>query len=159
MQAILAQPSKQAVLLFGAATAGAFGTALGQYLSSGLVQMADCPERLEEQAGLPAGVVKEELAAYAQAAAAGRDAFGKRAFPAGIDPAQVSDGQLSRRCHAELSPGMGGRKVGRQFGGEAQVLRRTGMQHRPAWCASSRALCAAQYARLPWHCSRCTGPE
>ncbi|KAL4437475.1 hypothetical protein ABPG77_003456 [Micractinium sp. CCAP 211/92] len=86
--AILAQPSKQAVLLFGAATAGAFGTALGQYLSSGLVQMADCPERLEEQAGLPAGVVKEELAAYAQAAAAGRDAFGKRAFPAGIDPAQ-----------------------------------------------------------------------
>lgn len=86
--AILAQPSKQAVLLFGAGTAAAFGPALEPYLSSRLMRVADSPEHLEGQAGLPAEAVRAELAAYAQAAEAGQDGFGKRVFPAAIDPGQ-----------------------------------------------------------------------
>lgn len=93
LQAILAQPSKQAVLLFGAGTAAAFGPALEPYLSSRLMRVADSPEHLEGQAGLPAEAVRAELAAYAQAAEAGQDGFGKRVFPAAIDPGQAS-------CHA-----------------------------------------------------------
>lgn len=86
--AILAQPGKQAVLLFGAATADAFGPALHSYLSSKLIQRADSLAGLEGQAGLPAEAVGEELAAYSRAAAAGRDSLGKVAFPASIDPSQ-----------------------------------------------------------------------
>lgn len=89
VQAILAQPGKQAVLLFGAATADAFGPALHSYLSSKLIQRADSLAGLEGQAGLPAEAVGEELAAYSRAAAAGRDSLGKVAFPASIDPSQV----------------------------------------------------------------------
>ncbi|KAL4452126.1 hypothetical protein ABPG75_007788 [Micractinium tetrahymenae] len=86
--AILGQPSKQAVLLFGAATADAFGLALESYLSSGLIQKAETLAQLADQAGLPAEAVREELEAYSQAAAAGRDGFGKTAFPARIDAGQ-----------------------------------------------------------------------
>ena len=86
MQAILQQPNQQAVLLLGSQTAAQFGPAtLEPYLSRGLMQRAENLGQLAADTAMPEQQLEEELEGYNQAAAAGRDAFGKTAFPATID--------------------------------------------------------------------------
>jgi len=85
--ALLAQPGKRAYLVLSEAMAKDYGmSAIGFYVSKSLFVKADDVSALASHIGVDEGVVSEALHAY-NAAVAGQqaDAFGKTAFPAGVN--------------------------------------------------------------------------
>lgn len=84
-QAILDLPRRQVLLLLGRQGAELFGPALGFYQSKGLVVKADTLDQLAQEVAVAPEVLRAELAAYNEAAAAGRDGFGKTVFPSTLD--------------------------------------------------------------------------